>query len=315
MKQGKWKQAAGWLLIGIMIWVGTPLAMAQETEAGEEGAGYEDVLSGFENSDTNGLEAEPLPEETDQTPSRWHLGGDLTLSSIWNISHEAPEKGEIDHRGLSRLRAELNLELEADVYESWRCYVSGRGFYDGAYEIQGREEYPRQLLDEYEDEVEFLETYIQGSPLPNLDLTVGRQIIVWGNTENFRVTDVLNPEDNRVPGLIDIEDMRLPVSAAKADLYWSDKVGQYSLSLIVIPELRYNKEPVFGSDFYPFDTPRPDDNLPNHNLENTEVAMALTGIFHNWDLSLYGAYYYENTKRVQLEEINYVPVTQPGGIT
>jgi len=314
VEQEKRKQAACWLLIGVVILLGASPAMAQEPAAGEEAAGYEDVLSGFDDSDASGLDSEPLPEETDQGRPRWHLGGDLTLSSIWNVSHEAPDPGEIDHRGLSRLRAELNLELEADLFESWRGYISGRGFYDGAYEIQGRDEYPHQVLDEYEDEVEFRETYIQGSPLPNLDLTVGRQIIVWGNTENFRVTDVLNPEDNRVPGLIDIEDMRLPVCAAKADLYWSDAVGRYGLSLIAIPELRYNKEPVFGSDFYPLDTPRPDDNLPSQNLENTEVALALTGIFHNWDLSLYGAYYYENTKRIELEEINYVPVTLPGGL-
>jgi len=224
------------------------------------------------------------------------------------------------------MRPEIYLQLDADIYESWRCRVSGWGFYNLAYNIHDNRDYTHEFLEAYEDELEFRETYIEGTLLPSLDLKIGRQIVVWGNTENFRVTDVLNPLDNRTPGLVDIEDLRWPVCMAKMDYYW----GNCSLTAIAIPELFFGESPVYGSDFFPytgemqpasqemppaagasapFNYSLPEENKPAQNLENTELALAFQGIFSGWDFSLYAAHYYNDM--VHPEQVDQIQAVNP----
>jgi len=70
-----------------------------------------------------------------------------------------------------------------------------------------------------------------------------------------------------------------------------------NLSGIVLHEIRYNKEPEFGSDFFQTVQPLPTTETPDKgfDIDNTEFALALHGIFHGWDASLYGAYFYDDT--------------------
>jgi len=68
-----------------------------------------------------------------------------------------------------------------------------------------------------------------------------------------RVTDILNPLDNRLPGMVDIKNLRLPVAMTKLDYY----TGLWNLSGIMIHEARFDKTPVFNSDFYPGAGPLP----------------------------------------------------------
>ncbi len=278
----------GAMILGIALVI-VPGSAGADTK--KEKSSLEDVLSGFEDSGFPA--AEEGAAETSaplHTPSRWDFQGAFTLSTNYNVNHDSPPPGETDHRGWSRLRAELDLQLDVDIYKSWRFRISGRGFYDGVYEIQDDNDYTRKLINEYEDEVEFRETYIEGSPWSFLDVKVGRQIVVWGNTENFRVTDVLNPMDNRTPGLVDIEDLRLPVCMAKVDFYH----GNYNLMAAVVPELRFDKIPVYGSDFFPAAQPLPPDERLARNPDNAELALAFSGILPGWDFSLYAARYFHD---------------------
>lgn len=217
------------------------------------------------------------------------ISGYTRVGTAVNIAHDAPDPGETDWRGLSRLRAEL--QLEADFRRGgWKLFISGKGTYDVAYALNGRSDYTEEVLDAYESELELREAYLQGAPTDTIDLTIGRQIAVWGRSDNFRTCDLLNPLDNREPGLIDIEDLRLPLAMTKVDLYH----GDWNLSLIAIHEHRFDKLPAFGHDFFPGSTPGPPERIPAQTLENTEYAGELTGIFNNWDLSFYGASLYND---------------------
>ncbi|MEA1971132.1 MAG: DUF1302 family protein, partial [Thermodesulfobacteriota bacterium] len=253
----------------------------------------QNVLEGFD--DTPGEAAHELPKN-EFKPSMFSLNGNLKLGASYNFAHHKPEGNETDWRGLSRLRTELNLELNAKFSSSWQARINGKGTYDFAYTIQDRDEFTNDVLDNYEKELELGETYIQGSLTKSLDIKLGRQIVVWGKSDNIRVTDVLNPLDIREPGLTDIEDLRLPVTMSRLDYY----IGDWSLTGIAIHEIRFNKIPKYGSDFYPGFQPPPHEDKPDSCCKNTEYAAAINGIFSGWDISFYWADYYNDMPYMEL---------------
>ena len=172
--------------------------------------------------------------------------------------------------------------------DAWQAQASVGGFYDLVYVLRGRDDYTQEVLDDYEKELEVLDTFVQGSLTKKLDVKIGRQIVVWGPLFNLRVTDVLNPVDFRLPGLTDLDDLRLPVTMLKLDYF----LGNWDLSGMWIPEIRFSKRPVFGSDFYPFPVPMPPAEEPDNGFEfdDAEWAAALVGTFSGWDMGFYWAY-------------------------
>lgn len=257
----------------------------------------DDFLEGFDD-DTKEAKTElpPKLQKDEMKPSIFSLNGDVELGASYNFAHDNPEGNETDWRGLSRLRTELSLELNAKFSSSWRARISGKGAYDFAYTIKDRDEFTDDVLDNYEKELELGETYIQGSLTKNLDVKIGRQIVVWGKSDNIRVTDVLNPLDIREPGLTDIEDLRLPVAMSRLDYY----IGDWSLTGLAIHEIRFNKSPEYGSDFYPGSQPPPHEDKPDHCGKNTEYAAAINGILSGWDISFYWADYYNDMPHMEL---------------
>jgi len=246
-----------------------------------------DLLGGFE--ELKPLTAEPTAAEP-TAPSLWALNGFARLDGAYNYAHEAPPPGETDWRGLSKLRATLQLELSVDLPARWRAFVSGQASHDFVYELNGRDEYTDEVLERNEQEAEFRDVYLAGALLPRLDLKVGRQIVVWGLSDYIRVVDVLNPLDQREPGLADIEDLRLPVTMTRLDYY----PEAWNLTAVAVHEIRFNKDPAFGSDFFPSPQPLPREEVPADGGDNTEWGFAAKGIFSGWDLGFYWARYFDD---------------------
>jgi len=264
---------------------------ADDVEA-EQGA-FDDALTGFDAAE-QAVESDAF----DPSSSPWQLNGALILSSSYNYTHSSPAVGKTDHRGLSRLRSALKLELKVDLINSWKGYVETRLSHDLVYQIQGRSDYTHEQLDSQESEAELGEAWVQGSLTRAVDLKLGRQLVVWGKSDNLRVTDVLNPMDQRELGLVDIEDLRLPLTMARVDYYWSD----WNLSGLTIQEIRFNKTAQPGSDFYTGQGMPIVKNTPNHSSSNLEYAMALNGLFSGWDLSLYWARIFDDQPHQELRE-------------
>ena len=65
--------------------------------------------------------------------------------------------------------------------------LSGSDSHDFICRIHGRDHYTREVLDDYESEVDLRKAYIQGKILKNLDIKAGRQIVVWGKSDNIRM--------------------------------------------------------------------------------------------------------------------------------
>jgi hypothetical protein len=244
----------------------------------------EDILEGFESG---GDEPQPAVTEQGDLPSFLSIGGYLKLSSVYAYRDHEAAGTDTSWQGLTRLRPEIKLIVDADLSDTWQARVSGHAFYDPVYALNGRDSYSDDVLDSYEKEIELDEVYLQGSLTRDLDLKVGRQIVVWGRSDNIRITDVLNPLDLRWPGLVDIEKLRLPVTMTRLDYY----LKGWNFSGIALHEVRYNKNPEFGSDFFPGVQALPGQESPDEgfSIDNTQFAASLNGIFRGWDLSFYVA--------------------------
>ncbi len=251
--------------------------------------GIDQVLEGFEETGETETVQREFVRETMSYP-RTGIDGFFKIGASWNFTRDAPESGETDWRSLSRLENELQLEFSAKFSPQWEAFASAKGVYDAVYVLKGADEYTNEVISENETEFELRESYVLGTLMENLDLRFGRQILVWGKSDNIRITDVLNPMDMREPGITDIEDLRLPVTMTRADYYF----GDWNLSAIGIHEIRFNKTPVFGSEFYPGDRPPPDETEPSSTVDNTEWALSLSGIFSGYDLDFYYAYIFDD---------------------
>ena len=297
-----------WLLCAL-------LAFAPAAAAADE----VDDMGGFEDEEPAG-EYEFDTSSTDEADRWWNIDGSIGLSSSINWIPHVSAFGS-DYGDLQRLRLRLNLEFDAKLPFDWKFRASPHIWYDFAYLIQGFGNYTTNVVNDYEWEGEFQDTYLQG-PLffENLDLKIGRQVVNWGRSEQLRVLDVLNPLDLREPARADIEDLSRSVGMAKLD--WTLN-RNWTITGIAIPEIRFPDQPSFGSDFNPNGPGTPltavpfipppvfNENSPD-DLENWEAAASVRGIFEGWDVSFHYAYIYNDFPN--LRQVGVGMTTPPMGM-
>jgi hypothetical protein len=276
-------------VIGLCLLAAATAGSQQEAEEQE----LLQVLEGFDDeSETS--ETEPAAASGERM---FRLGGHLKLGTSYALHHHTDPAGLTDWHGLSRLRPELQLETELRPSQRWRLFASGRANTDLAFRINGHDRYTEQVLERYEHDLELLETYLAVDLGGGVDLTVGRQIVAWGTSENLRVTDVINPLDLREPGLADIEELRLPLAMTRLDI----NIGAWSLSGLAVHEIRFDRTPAYGHDLYPYPIPLPVEQEPANTLDSAELGLAARGSFSGWDLSFYLARVFNDTPHLELE--------------
>jgi hypothetical protein len=271
----------------------------------------EDLMGGFDG----GFD-ESVFDDSEDHPPQWieslpgglwawenvEISGSIATGVVWNyLSHTVSDGlgGTTDYGGLSRLDLDGFLQVDVALPHEWAFRGELLGWYDFAYRINGRADYNGAVLDVYEWQVDSGELYVEGPLSDDVDLSVGRRIVNWGRSDTFRIVDVVNPLDNKEPGLVDIEDLRRPVAMVKID-YQS---GPWSAQLLTIVEHRYDRLPPPGSDFIPdifadsgLGGGTPIDHRSDWNRE-PGLAAKIDGRFSGWDFSLYGAWT-EDTQRV-----------------
>jgi hypothetical protein len=277
-----------------LIFICTNLYAAQESPVGtESNTDLDSILDDFNNDNFENEDTElsiPLSENNNYT-----LSGHASLGASYNYNHDATGIDITNYWKLAQIPLNLRLELKTKLpNDNWKLFASINIAYDAVYSVLGRQKFTAQEIDLYERETELWETYIQGNLSSNLDFKIGRQIVIWGNADNLRVLDVLNPLDNREPGLIDIEELRLPVTMSKLDYYFTN----WHLSTLAIHEIRFNKNPAFGNDFFPYDSPLPFEKKPSNNASSTEYGMALKGGFQGWDIAFHWARFFDDAAHI-----------------
>lgn len=254
--------------------------------------GTNDLMEGFDETPSSTTEA---PNTTDasrvqeeaQTPQKSEtktplvtgLTGKLTQQLTYAYVADTP------HDHWNSTKSSLFLDYEYKFENDIRVKVNARAYYNMIYDLRD-ERYSAEELHEFRSEVELFDAYIEGSISDTLDFKVGRQVVVWGRSDTIRITDILNPLDNRIPGMVDIEDLRLPRAMMKLDYF----LGEWRVTPIVILEQRFSKNAPYQSAFDVIGERLPGDE----ELSNPSYALSVGGIFSGWDLNFYMASVYSD---------------------
>jgi hypothetical protein len=114
----------------------------------------------------------------------------------------------------------------------------------------------------------------------NLDVHLGKQQVVWGKTDGFRVTDVVNPLDLRDTALTEFLDQRIPLWMANLEYYFNT---DFSVQALIISDLEFN---AFSSPAFLEGVIVHSANTPEENVKNTEYGLKFTGFYNGWDFTL-----------------------------
>lgn len=251
------------------------------------------LLDGFDDTPISSIEAE---EETSTfVPG---LTGKLMEQVAYSLYNDKP------HDNISSLKSSLLLDYEYKFENGFKFKINAKAYYDAMYNIKGNEKFSQDELAELRSEVELFDAYLEGRISDNFDMKLGRQVLVWGRSDTIRVTDILNPLDNRRPGMVDIEDLRLPVAMAKFDYFIDD----WRVTPIAILEQRFSKNPPYGSSFNPL----PDTGINNENYSDMTYALSVGGEFSGWDVNFYAARIHNDagqvvnapTPRIEHDKVN-----------
>ena len=149
--------------------------------------------------------------------------------------------------------------------------------YDGAFDIE--DDFVSEDEDDYRAYVDLREAVLDLT-FGNLDVHLGKQQVVWGKTDGFRVTDVVNPLDLRDTALTEFLDQRIPLWMANLEYYFNT---DFSVQALIIPDLEFN---AFSSPAFPEGVIVHSANTPEENVKNTEYGLKLTGFYNGWDFTL-----------------------------
>ncbi len=217
---------------------------------------------------------EPEPAES------FHLYGQFTFGSSYNLSSQSPQQQTTDRSGPSSFLIKTRLGTEYTTKANSFIKIEGHLLYDLLYDLRKEQEQTIETPDIYRFEIEPDELYLTASPLPYVDIKLGRQIMAWGRADLIRITDILNPLDMRQPEITAMEEIRLPVTMARLDLCFM----QWILTALVIPETRSHKLPAEGQHFASVSEMK---GSFENSLSDFDYALAVNGIFSKWGISFY----------------------------
>jgi hypothetical protein len=232
--------------------------------------GFDD--SGFDDSEFDDSITVDIP-----TAKPTQVNGSLSFESHYNTKNDLKN---------SMLKLSTNIDIVHSLSNKAKIRANIKAYKDLIFS-SSLSEYD-SIPEGYESEISIDQLSFEKSISPELDVKVGRQIVTWGVSDLIRVNDLINPTDNRLPGLTDIKDLKLGRFMTKLD-YFPSTDSTLSYQLILINENRFSLYPRYGSDFKM--STDLGINTPSNSLSNTGLALAIKKNLDSADVS----FYYLNT--------------------
>ena len=188
--------------------------------------------SGDEFSFGDGIDTEAIKADLEARVSQnYSLSLDGFIRSDMGLWVE-----RIESNPLAKARQSIDLKF-AWRYEWISVKAGGHFEYDAAY-AYAKELYSAEDIDAYELLVMPRELNVS-LELGRFDVTLGRQIVTWGEGDVLSPVDVVNPRDQREPGLADLDDIRVPVLATRIGYFFNKQRFEF----IVVHEPDYGFRP------------------------------------------------------------------------
>jgi len=148
--------------------------------------------------------------------------------------------------------------------------------------------------------LELREFYLYTNIRKKLRLTIGKQQIVWGETDGLKLLDIVNPQNFREFILDDFEDSRIPLWSLKAEF----DIKNIGVQFVWIPDNTYHITQNFDAPFFTkslFQSP-PEGvstvfnktSKPKRFIADSDIGFKLSTFTKGWDLSLNYFYYYDD---------------------
>jgi hypothetical protein len=220
-----------------------------------------------------------------------------TLEQEWSINQNGNQKFEtllepqwnfsltnsIDMTFIGRIRIDASDQLGIpDKDEESYGHVNGSLFTNKHISVSIREWYI---------DTEIASTYWR----------IGKQQVVWGQSDGLKVLDVINPQSYREFILDDFEDSRIPIWMINTEI----PIGNDdSLQLLWIPDLSYNEFAISGGSYQPTSPilvpqiPQGVEDVqsyyrkPSSNLKDSDFGLKYSKFYQGWDLTFNYFYHY-----------------------
>ncbi|WP_298534920.1 DUF1302 family protein [uncultured Algibacter sp.] len=148
--------------------------------------------------------------------------------------------------------------------------------------------------------LELRELYYQTKIGGNFRIMLGKQQIVWGETDGLKLLDVVNPQNFREFILDGFEDSRIPLWSLKSEFDLDD----IAVQLVWIPDNTYHIIPNFDAPYFTSSLfPKPPEGVstifgqvdrPTRFLKDSDAGIKLSTFRSGWDISINYFYYYED---------------------
>ena len=242
---------------------------------------FADDSGGFGNDEV--IEIVKLEKEDTK---KFIINGAISFSTSYNYAHNNASVVN-DFRDLSSAKLSSDLNLEYKLNNGYKIKSTLKAYKDLIYNI--KDDKYQVVPKDYDSDIDINELYIQGSLNNQIDIKIGRQVVVWGKSDNIRITDSLNSLDNTTPGMVDIEDLRLGTTMSKMDYF----IDRWSVSGIILHENRFSKLPKYGSDYASLNQTNANNAIieePSNSIQNSGIALNINGNLEGEDI----AFYYSN---------------------